>query len=390
MSVMIMERIKARRPICSVASLLQGIVWIPILLFGILYGPSERTVNLLLCASAIYFFVGAMGGPPWGSLISEIVPEALRGRYFGYRSKVCGFATFASLLAAGQILYLFGKTSFPTVGYVVIFSIACIGRLISAYWLGRYPDLPFTISTKNYFSFWQFIRATPRANFARFVFFTAFMNFGVNIAGPYFALYMLRELKMTYMEYTVAIAATIISQFFTLRHWGEISDRFGNKKIINLSSAGIIILPWLWLFSKNTAYIVVVQLLSGVLWAGFNLAVGNFLYDAVTPPKRARCLAYSSVVNGVFVFLGSIIGGFLLSNPPAILNHVQMFSGTKGAILFVFLLSGIVRLVVAVTLLPRFNEVRRVERIRHRQILFKILTLRPVSGESFGAVGKVG
>ena len=76
-------------------------------------------------------------------------------------------------------------------------------------------------------------------------------------------------------------------------------------------------IPILWLFSADFYYLVIVQALTGLVWAGFNLSAANFLFDAVSPPKRARCVAYQALVNATFVFAGSLLGGIVAGHLPA-------------------------------------------------------------------------
>src|SRR5690606_13056435 len=136
------------------------------------------------------------------------------------------------------------------------------------------------------------------SNFARFVYFVSLINFGVNIATPFFAVYMLRDLQFSYMEYTIVTATNTVTQFLTMQYWGQISDQFGNKKILNVCGYGVAFSPILWLFGDAMWYLLLIQVFAGLVWAGFNLAAANFMFDAVTPPKRARCAAYQAMVNG--------------------------------------------------------------------------------------------
>ena len=51
-----------------------------------------------------------------------------------------------------------------------------------------------------------------------------------------------------------------------------------------------------------------------------------------------------------------------------------------------FVLSLVGRAIVAAVFVRLFREVREVERIRHRDLIFQITHLRPMAGMSFGLV----
>src|SRR5690606_17889783 len=115
--------------------------------------------------------------------------------------------------------------------------------------------------------------------FRDYSFFVAGMQGVVAISAPFFAVYMLRDLQFTYLEYSLNSIASIITQFLTLRFWGRFGDNFGNRLVMLISSIAIPIIPILWLFSADQYYLLVVQMASGVAWSGFSLSTANYIYD---------------------------------------------------------------------------------------------------------------
>jgi MFS family permease len=320
--------------------------------------------------------------PIWNSLIGDLVPERIRGRFFGHRNMVTGMSTFVALLLAGGVLHFFDKAGMAEAGYLVCFVVAFLARANSMRWLSRYKDPEFRIAPEEVFTFRQFLRRSPHSNFAKFVFFVGVVNFGVYFAGPYFALYMLRDLRFTYVEYTLVTAAASITQFLTFRYWGGLSDRFGNKKILNLCGWGIVFVPMLWLFSSNILYLMLIQIYAGFVWSGFLLASSNFIFDAVTPGKRARCVAYQGLVNGSFVLTGSLAGGYAAEHLPTVFSLGPLTWKPPFTLSVVFLISGLIRLAAAAVLLREFREVRTVEPVRHRDLLLRTGPARPAAGSA--------
>jgi MFS family permease len=194
--------------------------------------------------------------------------------------------------------------------------VAAVARLLSSAPLRHVSDPTLHVPSESKFSFWQFVSRTRQSNFVKFVLFVSFMNFGTAISGPYFAMYMLQDLAFSYHEYTLVVASVVLAQFVVMRSWGAVSDQFGNRKILLLCGTLVSINPMLWLISSKLWFVLLIQLYSGVFWAGFNLAAANFVFDAVTPPKRARCIAYQSIINGVFVVSGSMSGALIATHIP--------------------------------------------------------------------------
>jgi len=335
----------------------------------------------LICLVILNHIAAGFIHPVWSSLMGDLVPIEQRGSFFGNRNRLTGMSSFISLLLAGSILHLFKNAGYAAIGFLIVFSTAMISRFSSAGWLRRYDDPPYHVQPEEVFSFWQFLRRTPHSNFAKFVFFFAGINFAVSFSSPYFALYMLRDLQFSYLEFTAISSVATLFQFLTFRYWGGISDRFGNKKILNICSWGIGIVPLCWLLSANIVYICLIQVYAGLVWAGFNLAAANFIYDACSPPKRARCVAYRGIINSVFVLGGSIAGGLMIKFLPSSFSIGSWH--LSHALLFIFLVSGLLRLVTAVFFLKIFHEVRDVEPIPSRELVFRITHIKPIAGATF-------
>ncbi|MBU0482059.1 MAG: MFS transporter [Proteobacteria bacterium] len=380
-SALTLDRFRSRRTVIFFWILFQAVLWLPMALLPFLFEQGTVAAVSLICLAILSHVATGCIHPVWSSLMGDLVPPGNRGRFFGNRNRFTGMSSFISLLIAGSVLHFFKRAEFAALGFLAVFIVAMLARLHSAFWIRRYEDPPYHVHPEDVFSFWQFLRRAPRSNFAKFTFFFAMVNFSVSFSSPYFALYMLRDLQFSYLEFTIVSGTATLFQFLTFRYWGEISDRFGNKKILNVCSWGIAIVPVCWLFSSNIFYICSIQIYGGMVWAGFNLAAANFIYDACSPPKRARCVAYRGVINSVFVLAGSMSGGFVAKQLPA-----DFFIGPLHfayPLLFIFFVSGILRLLSAAFFLKIFHEVREVEPIRSRELVFRITHIKPIAGATF-------
>jgi MFS family permease len=199
-------------------------------------------------------------------------------------------------------------------------------------------------------------------------------------------MYMLQDLRMSYSDYMVVVATAVLAQFVVMRSWGRMSDQFGNRTILKVCGTIVTLNPWLWLISSDFWWVVVVQFYSGVFWAGFTLAAANFVFDAVTPPKRARCVAYQSIINGFLVFGGSLLGGWLVGLVPLDLTrHLGLWT-PESPFLALFALSGILRACVMLLIFPAFKEVRQVQSIRSHELLIRVTSIRPLWGGTFSFI----
>jgi len=287
--------------------------------------------------------------------------------YFGWRNRIMMIITILASFLAGLILQHF-KTDVLK-GFLVIFAIAFVARLISWFFLALMYEPRYTVRQEAYFSFLDFISRIRESNFAKFVLLVSGLHFCVNLASPFFSVFMLRELKFNYITYTFLINTVTVAQILVIGRWGRLADRVGNIKVIKFSALLIASLPLWWIICQNPVYLVFAEMLSGFAWAGFNLSAGNFVYDAVSPQKRIRCIGYLSVCTGLGVFLGGMIGGYLAHVLPSLFGY---------RLLSLFLLSSSLRFLVVFSLAGKIKEVRVVEPIKKRDLFYRIIGIRAI------------
>ncbi len=341
---------------------------------------------VLITLATMYQITIGLIAPLWNSLIGDLVPPTSRGEFFGHRNKWMAIVTFIGVVVAGESVHLFAARGYGALGYAGIFALAGLSRLLSGIYMKAVPEAAMHVPESLKFSFWQFITRARQSNFVRFVLFVSAMNFATAISGPYFAMYMLNDLQFSYREYMVVVASVVIVQFLVMRSWGALSDQFGNRQIMRVCGALVSINPILWLVSSNFWWVIFIQLWSGFFWAGFNLAAANFVFDAVSGPKRARCFAYQSIVNSTLVFIGSAIGGYVASNATSAINTPFAIFVGHSSFLVLFFVSGVLRMLAMLVLFPSFSEVRKVQRVRGYQILIRVVSLRPLWGTTFGVI----
>jgi MFS family permease len=351
------------RLVFSQASLILCIALLPML-------EIANRVELLLIFLVLAAICGGLAGPAWGSLMSDYVPAKKRGQYFGWRSRTVGAVTVGSIVASGLLLNFFQEISYGT-GFCIIFSCAAAARYISAYFLSRMDEPPHKKDPASDFTFMMFLRRFRESNFLKFVVFSGCLTFATFLAAPFFAVFMLRDLQLSYVTYMALQVSASLAALVALPLWGKHADWVGNVRVLRLSSFLAALIPMFWLFSHNAAYLMLVQMFSGFAWSGVTLSAGNFIYDAVTPQKRVRCIAYFNVINGVALFLGSSLGGYLATSLPPLLGY---------RLLGLFALSCLCRLTFYLLLSRSFREVRAAHEVSIQELFFSVVGIRPLVG----------
>jgi len=351
------------RLVMSQATLILGIGILPWL-------EIPYRVELFLVCLVIAALCGGLAGPAWGSLMSDYIPSRQRGRYFGWRNRIVGIVTLGSVIASGLILHALENVSYSA-GFSIVFCVAALARYVSAQFIMLMDEPPQRKDPASDFTFFMFLARFRESNFLKFVIAIACLNFATYLAAPFFTVFMLRDLQFSYLTYMALQVGSSLASLIALPLWGRHADLVGNVRVLRLSSFFAALVPALWLFSNNPAYLMLVQIWAGFSWSGVTLCTGNFIYDAVTTQKRVRCIAYFNVINGVAIFLGSSMGGFLASRLPPLFGY---------RLVSLFALSFIARLVFYLLFSRRFREVRPAHDVSLQDLFFSVVGIRPLVG----------
>ncbi len=370
----ISEKLRSRKKVIGIFIILQALMLLPMMAT---FAMGSYRVAVFIAFVTLFTACGAFILPAWGSLMTDIVDEERRGEYFGWRSRVLGIVVIISTFAAGFILHQAEKIN-ALMGFGAIFGLAFVFRLVSWRYMMKMHEPALNHREEDYFSFKDFISRMHASNFAKFVVFVAATKFSVNIASPFFAVFMLRDLKFDYLTYTFINLAAALTAILVHRSWGVHSDRAGNLKVLRITSYLVSFIPLLWLINQNPVYLFLVQAFSGFAWAGFNLSASNFIYDASSPGKRARCIAYFNAFTGVALFLGAITGGFLAQRMPAWFFEFPLMN--------IILISALMRFAIAFAVPFKLKEVRKVEKVRTRELVMRVLSLKTAPERKAGYV----
>ncbi len=357
----------SRKKVVVAGVLLQTLMFIPLILIGLFLSSGNLAVWLtILFVSLIYGF-GAIAQPAWFSWMGSLVPEEHRGKYFAKRNRITGFFGLISMIAGAFVLQYFEVLGIALIGFGILFALAGICRFISMLLFKKHYEPKLVIHKKDYFSFWDFLKnlQTP---FGRFTIYTTLFKIAINISGPFFAVYILKDLGLGYLWFMViAVAGTVFHLAF-LPILGKVSDRYGNIKLLRIASFCFMVSPFLWMVSENPYYLMSVpKLFSGIAWAGFGLASSNYIYDAVRQEKRSFGLAYFNLLNGLGAFFGAGIGALIALASISFMNKI----------LFIFLISGILRIILFAFDSNFLREVRHVKKFSSQ---FIVKEFNPVQG----------
>ena len=219
----LVERTGQRKRIVVVTG--GGVARLLLLLIALvpLFSQGTAAIYAFIALVTLRAFFNQLGFPAWSSMLADLVPPGIRGRYFASRN--IGLA-IAALIAAPLAGWLAGQLGLP-LGYQVSFFLAGLIGFGATAIFARIPDRPLPPISHTTAEKPEGIRSILRTH-PRFAGFTAvafLWNFSLMIAGPFFSVYLVKDLGGTPTQIGLLAAIFSVTNIVGQRFWGRLNDR---------------------------------------------------------------------------------------------------------------------------------------------------------------------
>ncbi len=357
----VLERRRNRRFMFLFFGIAGRFFWIPIGLIPLLM-PAAAPIVKIAC---LIFCVAMVSGGnsfvniAFASLMADLVPMRIRGRYFTARQSISLISSVLSGLLASWVVDRFGQD-----GYIFVFIFAGIMGMadIASFFFVDFPKMYRDNSEKKESFASMFFSVFKDKKFMGVVIYFTAWCFCASIANPFYNVYMLNNLQMSYTDITLMnqITSSVMTVLFVAR-WGKPIDEYGNKPVVRFTGLVCCVFPLLWLIMDKSRLwmIVLMNVLQGIFWPAVDIGQQN-LYLSESPEKnRSVFLAVFFVVyNIVGVSVANAVGGALLKGPFTYMESLnfRLLGAAVTRYQYLFLLAVILRVIVVLWLSPLIRE----------------------------------
>lgn len=260
---------------------------------------------ILIGAIVIYALFNSFTLGIWTAAMRDAIEKQERGAFFAKRFVFLSVSTIGFSYVAGKMLNLTNEQH----GILAITIIIAASSLISILFfsLQEIPDVGEEVARI------KISYPLKNENFRNFLMFSAFWNFSIELAKPYFSYYSITVLNVPYSYLGFTAAITGMASILTYPILGKIADKYGNKKVV---SRGIVVSTYvimLYVFMGKDNYrslLMMDALGTSVAWGALNLCMFNLLLEVAEDPIDSYVASYF-VTIGVFGLLGGVTGGIV-------------------------------------------------------------------------------
>jgi MFS family permease len=316
-AIYIVEKYRVRRDICIVSTAVSRSFWLLIALIPFLVFI-KNPLTLLVIALTINAAFSAIGGCSWNSWMRDLVPVDRMGSFFGKRMIYAGIVGIFFSLAAG-IFIDYWKQLYPNnelYAYSYIFFAGFVAGMLGLYFISKIPE-PRMVILQEKINFSRLLMQPFKdTNFKNLIIFLGSWNFAVNLAAPFFTVYMLMRLKLDMSTIIILMLLNQVISIVFLHLWGKYSDRFSNKSILNINGPLFIGCILAWTFTARPdkyvltmPLLVIIHILMGISTAGITISSGNIGLKLAPKGQATSYLAASSFVNSLAAGIAPVLGG---------------------------------------------------------------------------------
>ena len=321
-AIYLVEKYRNRRRIVTIAcyigrSFLLFVAMVPFI------SDKNVAMTVVVLAVAMRYSVGAMAGCAWNSWMRDLVPKVILGSFFAKRLFYTTSVSALVGLSAGFFLdwWIHQNPDSPLYGYSFLYVSGFLAGMVSSTLILKIPHPAMrepeinSYHTKLTLKFLK--EPLKNENFRKLIGFLMSWNFAVNLAAPFFAVYMIKTLEYN-MIFVVAI--TLMGQLISaisIKTWGKYSDLYSNKAVLGICGSLFIFCIFCWTFttfpdkhSYTTLMLIILHVLMGIAMAGVSLTTANIAMKLTPSESATSFLAVNTILSSFSAGIAPLFGGF--------------------------------------------------------------------------------
>lgn len=311
--ILLLEKFKYRKLLSTFASTFARLSFLGVCILIVFPGIPNASFILAFFYTTRYIGTGCSSAS-WNSWMKDLVPSRILGRFFSMRFT---YMMLTSLIVSLTItlvmpIWPFAKNYF----YGLLVLIAGFSAFYGFYVFYHIAE-PATVHISNENSLFKKIKGVfADSNFVRLILFLGFFNFSINLAVPFFSVFVLQQLKLDLSIALLLVTLTQLTSIAVMRIWGRIADYFGNKSVLAVTGPLYVLSIFLFLFTNfPTTHLLTVPLLVfiyalvGVAQSGVTLATNNIALKLAPKGSASIYLSTNAFLNACMAGTAPILGG---------------------------------------------------------------------------------
>jgi MFS family permease len=265
---------------------------------------------LILIIYTIKVFSSGLVALPWQELMATVIPVSHRGRYWGFSLIVGKLMGLVGAFITGLIL---ARVAYPN-NYAIMFLIGFIAVSISFLFLSLNVEPVIERQSSQVDpGIWSRIKKTlgKDKNFGVYLINRGF-TFMSSMGMVFITVYGIQKFNLPISQSATFTAVMLISEIFGSGIWGNLGDKDGYKRVIEICNFFSIVGLFSLLFVNTLWGLFIVFGILSFAHSGEYLSDQNFAMEFGSEKDRPTYIGMSKTLTGPFFLVAPIVGGSLI------------------------------------------------------------------------------
>ena len=265
----------------------------------------------LLGATLMRSVTDSIGGAGWFPILHDNVPSRITGKFFGtFRMYWQSCVLVTTLLIAW---FLGSEPAWWR--FCIVFAVGEAAFIIKIVFLKQLKEKPVPEQSENAPSSWSVLKRTAADPATRnFLGYILLYNIAAFMCLP-FQIKYLKDLGYSAGFIVAATSMVSVGALLSLRFWGKLADRFGNRSIFGHSHVGIIFVLACWVLVGNNAFSTVFVFVLYAGWSIFqsanSIAYTRHMFHTVSEDDQSGLVIVNAFIF-ISIAIAPLISGLFL------------------------------------------------------------------------------
>lgn len=310
-----LHRTRRRKALVWHAALVSRLAW-AVVVASPWIAPTGWRLPVLLIGVTVATGLGTVGGAAWTPWIRDFLTPGRIGPQFAHRLALATAVALPAAVAAGVYIDRVGTLRAAALpAYTIVLGLGVMAGLAGMVAIARIPEPRMAPEPAPG---WSRIVSDTLANRdeRQVVAFLASWTFAVNLASPFYTVYLLERVGLPMLWVIILAAISQGATAIAVRSWGRLAEQFSIHTVLRVS--GILFLatvaawPVLGRIGDRGLLLVcfaAAHAIAGLAAGGVTLGTTTIALEVAPPSRAGEFLAFNATCSGVASGVAPLLGG---------------------------------------------------------------------------------
>jgi len=275
------------------------------------FGYSDNT-KLIFVISVILLLnvISAIFAPGFSVWHIKSIPQKVRAQFFSFYRITSGIIVYTIILVSSGIVDNYKIIGNELKGLLILRIVAILTAVIDLYFQSKIKEYPNEKPNVKINLVSIFVLPFKEKKYLITVLIACLWSFSASIPGPYYTIYLLKDLNVKYSFLNFINMLNIPVLIFFTPVWSRIIQRTSWFRVLYISM-GLYTIYYISLCFVNTGSLLLYPfavIYAFIIAAGINLTFSNIPYINIPSGNQTNFIGFYATMNNLAALLGVMIG----------------------------------------------------------------------------------